>query len=120
MAIPRNEIRVIPGGSGTPAERIAMITHRLAAALIASVALSSGMPLMAQTVVQTKVHTGTEMKDGVATTKTTVTHTRKRKTHHPRKILGLKVGTKTDVDKTVKTTTDSSNGDSSTTVTTSH
>ena len=94
--------------------------HRVAALLVASVALSSGVPLIAQTVDQTKAHTDTNMKDGVATTKTTVTRTHKRKTRHPRKILGVKVGTKTDVSKTVEETSDSSNGDTRTTVTTSH
>lgn len=97
-----------------------MKLHRVAALILASAALSPVVPAMAQTVTQTKVNTDTNMKKGVATTKTTVTHTSKRKTRHPKKILGVKVGHKTAVNKTVKTTSVSTNGDSSTTVKTSH
>lgn len=90
------------------------------AASIAAAALVAGAPLAAQTTTETQVSTGTSVKDGVATTKRTVTHTTKRKTRQPRKILGVKVGTKTAVSKTTKETKTSSNGDQTTTVKTSH
>lgn len=82
--------------------------------------MAAGTPAVAQTETQTKVAHDTSMKHGVATAKTTVTHTSKRKTHRPKKILGIKVGHKTVVHRTVKQTTVSSNGDRSTTVKTSH
>lgn len=92
----------------------------IAAMLVAGATLSLGAPTMAQTVHETKVHTDTKMSDGVATTTRKVVHVSKRKTRHPKKILGVKVGHKTAVHKTVKTTSVSSNGDASTTVKTSH
>ena len=97
-----------------------MKTYLVAASIAAGFALASATPLMAQTMQQTKVDHDTSMKNGVATTKTTVTHTTKHKTRRPKKILGVKVGHKTAVSKTVKETKTSSNGDSSTTVKTSH
>ncbi len=83
-------------------------------------ALATGTTVMAQTTSETTVKTDTSMKDGVATKKTKVEHVRKHKTGHSRKILGVKVGHKTHVNKTVKETTTSSNGDKSTTVKTSN
>lgn len=83
-------------------------------------ALSASAPLLAQTTSQTKVANSTSMKDGVATDKTTVTHTTKHTTHRPRKILGVKVGHQTETHKTVKTTKTSTNGDKTTTVKTSN
>ena len=65
----------------------------------------------AQTTASTKVSTSTS-SDG--TTKTKVVHTRKRKTHRPKKILGVKVGTKTVTHKTVKETTTGPGGASTT------
>ena len=90
-----------------------MKLHHAAAAL-AAVALAAGAP--AQTTNQTKVTHDTDMKNGVATTTTKVTHTQKRKTRQPKKILGVKVGHKTAVHKTVRETKTSTNGDTSTTV----
>jgi hypothetical protein len=89
-------------------------------ALLAAAALISGGPLLAQTVRQTKVATDTSVSNGVATTTTTETHSTKRKTSQPKKVLGVKVGHKTAVHETVKKTKVSSNGDASTTVKTSN
>ena len=61
----------------------------------------------AQTTAETKVSTKMA-SDGTKTTK--VVHVRKRKTHRPRKILGVKVGTKTVTHKTVHETTTGPNG----------
>ena len=62
----------------------------------------------------------TKVHDGVATTTTKVTETTKRKTHRPKKVLGVKVGHKTVKRKVVRETSVSSDGDRSTTVKTSH
>lgn len=83
-------------------------------------ALAGAVPALAQTSAQTKVDNNTTVKDGVATTKRTVTHTTKRKTHRPKKVLGVKVGHKTVTHKTVRTTSTSTNGDASATVKTSN
>ena len=69
----------------------------------------------AQTTTETKTSTDTGMKDGVATKKTKVVHIRKHKTHRPKKILGVKVGTKTITHKTVKETTTGPDGTSTST-----
>ena len=71
-------------------------------------------PATAQTTASTKVSTSTG-SDG--TTKTKVVHTRKRKTHRPKKILGVKVGHKTVTHKTVHETTSGPDGASTTTKT---
>jgi hypothetical protein len=95
------------------------ILGKMTASIIA-ITIVSGAPLLAQTVRQTKVDTDTSMTDGVATTKRTVTHTTKHKTRQPKKILGVQVGHKTAVKKTVRETSVSSNGDSSSTVKTTN
>ena len=86
------------------------------AAATAAALLVAGTPALAQTTNQTKVTHDTDMKNGVATTTTKVTHTSKRKTRQPKKVLGVKVGHKTVTHKTVRETKASSNGDASTTV----
>ncbi len=91
----------------------------LAAALILA-AFAFATPVSAQTMVKTEVKNDTDVKDGVVTQKHKVVHTTKRKTRHPKKILGVKVGHKTAVKKTVRETTTSSDGSMSTTVKTSH
>ena len=78
-----------------------------------------GTPAAAQTTHETKVDHDTKMHDGVATTTTKVTETSKHKTHHPKKVLGVKVGNKTVTRKTVRETSVSSDGDRKTTVKTS-
>lgn len=93
---------------------------KIAAASIAAALMLPGSPALAQTSASTKVTTGTSMSDGVATTKTKVTHTVKHKTRRPKKILGVKVGHKTAVTKTVRTTSTSTDGSHSTTVKTTH
>lgn len=85
---------------------------RYAAAIATTFALLSGVPLAAQTTHETKVDHDTSMKDGVATTKTKVTETSKRKTRQPKKVLGVKVGHKTVKHQTVRETAVSSDGDS--------
>ena len=70
----------------------------------------------AQTSSKTEVKHDTSMNDGVATSTTKVEHVTKRKTHRPKKILGVKVGHKTVTHKTVREHSVSSNGDTSTTV----
>ena len=87
----------------------------IATPALAALAMSVS-PAAAQTTSQTKVSNDTNVKNGVVTQKTKVTHTTKRKTHRPKKILGVKVGHKTVTHKVVKETTTSSNGDASTTV----
>lgn len=87
---------------------------RLVAGIAA--ALSFATAVAAQTTSETKMSTDTSTKAGVATTKTKMVHTRKTRTHHPRKVLGVKIGHKTITHKTVKETSTSSNGDTSTTV----
>jgi hypothetical protein len=86
---------------------------------IAALVLTT-MPALAQTTVETKVSHDTSVNDGVATRKTKVVSVRKHKTHRAKRILGVKVGHKTKVSKTVKETTNSTNGDHSTTVKTTH
>ena len=88
----------------------------LAAPIAAALALATGLPAQAQTTHETKVSHDTSMKDGVATEKTKVTHVSKRKTHRPKKVLGVKVGHKTVTHKTVHESSASSNGDSSSSI----
>lgn len=68
------------------------------AATIISLALAGGA--VAQTTTSTEVKTGVE--NGVPTKTVKTVHVRKHKTHRVKKILGLKVGHKTAVSKTVK------------------
>lgn len=84
---------------------------RHAAAIAATVTLLCGAPLAAQTTHETKVDHDTSVKNGVATTKTKVTETSKRKTRQPKKVLGVKVGHKTVKHQTVRETAVSSDGD---------
>ena len=95
------------------------MTKILAAPMIVAMALTVALPAQAQTTSSTKVTHDTSMSDGVATQTTKVTHVTKRKTHRPRKILGVKVGHKTVVHKTVRKVTTGTNGDMSTQTTTS-
>ena len=87
-----------------------------AAASVAALALVATLPATAQTTAKTEVKTETGTKDGVPTRTTKVTHVRKHKTHRAKRILGVKVGTKTRVAKTVRTTTTSADGDKSVSV----
>lgn len=82
---------------------------------LAPIAALALLPVVAtaQTTTETKVSTST--KAGMTKTKTV--HVRKHKTHRPKKILGVKIGTKTITHKTVKETTTGANGAKSTTVT---
>lgn len=90
-------------------------------AVPAAALIALSLPAAAQTTTQTKVDHDTNVsKSGVTTHKTTVTHTTKRKTRQPKKVLGVKVGHKTATSKVVKTTKVSSDGDASTTVKTSN
>ncbi|WP_174298573.1 hypothetical protein [Sphingomonas bacterium] len=88
----------------------------IATPLIAALALTVGISAQAQTTSKTQVKTDTSVSDGVATRTTKVEHVTRRKTHRPKKILGVKIGRKTVTHKTVHTTSTSSNGDQSTTV----
>lgn len=97
-----------------------MRIHRVATSIAATAAIALSAPVLAQTVRETKVSNDTSTKDGVITTKKTVTQTSKRKTQQPKKILGVKVGNKTAVSQTVRETSTSSNGDTSTKVKTSN
>jgi hypothetical protein len=90
------------------------------AAVIAISGLAASAPAFAQTTQQTKVEHNTSTANGVATETTKTTHLTKRSTHHPKKVLGVKVGEKTAVHKTVKETSVSSNGDTNMTVKTSN
>ncbi|WP_271300392.1 hypothetical protein [Sphingomonas sp. CV7422] len=87
---------------------------------IAALSLTVGTSAMAQTVRETKVDHDTKVHNGVATTTTKVTESSKRKTHRPKKILGVKVGHKTVKRKIVRETSVSSDGDRKTVVKTSH
>ncbi|RYF13802.1 MAG: hypothetical protein EOO77_15030 [Oxalobacteraceae bacterium] len=86
------------------------------AAIAAAFTLVCGAPVSAQTTHETKVDHDTSVKNGVATTKTKVTETTKRKTRQPKKVLGVKVGHKTVKHQTVRETAVSSDGDTKTTV----
>jgi hypothetical protein len=83
---------------------------------VAALAIGGTGPSSAQTMSKTKVTTDTDVKGGVATDKVKVVNVQKRKTHRPKRILGVKVGHKTAKVKTVKETARSSNGDTSATV----
>ncbi|WP_277979595.1 hypothetical protein [Sphingomonas phyllosphaerae] len=96
-----------------------MKIKHVAAALSAATLLVAA-PVVAQTTHETKVDHDTRVHDGTATTTTRVTETSKRKTHRPKKILGVKVGHKTETTKVVRETAVSSNGDHKTVVKTSH
>ena len=74
-----------------------------------------GGSAIAQTTTETKVSTEMGTKDGMPTKTTKVEHIRKHKTHRAKKILGVKVGHKTRVSKTVKETTTAADGSKSTT-----
>ena len=104
------------GEAGIAHEKgIAMPRHLMIAPALTALALIAS-PGLAQTTDQTKVSTDTSVKGGVATRKTKVVHTTKRKTNRPKKILGVKVGHKTVKHQTVRETSTNSDGDSSTTV----
>lgn len=92
------------------------MTNHGFATIAAALALLCGSTAIAQTTHETKVDHDTSVKDGVATTKTKVTETTKRKTRRPKKILGVKVGHKTVKHQTVRETAVSSNGDRQVTV----
>lgn len=92
-----------------------MKLHLIAVSTVAALILTPSLAT-AQTTDETKVTTGTSVKNGVSTRDTKVTHVTKRKTNRPKKVLGVKVGHKTVTHKTVKETSTSTNGDSSTTV----
>ncbi len=92
-----------------------MKAKHLFAATILTLALAGGA--VAQTTTKTEVKTGVE--NGAPTKTVKVTHVHKRKTHHVKKILGVKVGHKTAVSKTVKETKMGPDG-TSTTVSTTH
>ncbi|MBY9064998.1 hypothetical protein K7957_18855 [Sphingomonas yunnanensis] len=96
-----------------------MKIKQVAAALGATTLLVAA-PALAQTTHETKVVHDTRVHDGTATTTTRVTETSKRKTRQPKKVLGVKVGHKTETTKVVKETAVSSNGDHKTVVKTSH
>jgi hypothetical protein len=97
-----------------------MTIHRHTAALLAAMALGASMPVVAQVSDRTKVTTHNRTEDGVDTQTTRVIHEKKFKTHHAKRILGVKVGHKTEKIKSVRTTKVDSNGDSSTSVRTNH
>jgi hypothetical protein len=88
------------------------------AASAAALALATGA--LAQSTTSTSVSSDTSVKNGVVTHTHKVVHVHKRKTHHAKRILGVKVGHKTATTKVVKTTSANSNGDVSTTVKTTH
>lgn len=91
-----------------------------AAAIAAAFTMICGTPALAQTTRQTKVDHDTKVHDGVATTTTKVTETSRRKTHRPKKVLGVKVGHKTVTHKVVRESSVSSDGDRRVKVHTSH
>lgn len=93
---------------------------QLATAIAAALTMMCGTSALAQTTRETKVDHDTKVHDGVATATTKVTTTSKRKTHRPKKILGVKVGHKTVEHKTVRESSVSSDGDRSVKVKTSH
>lgn len=93
-----------------------MKTKYLAAAAVAAFALATAGVATAQTTSETKTSTDVDA-NGAKTTK--VEHIRRHKTHHAKRILGVKVGHKTRVSKTVHETKTSPTGDKSTTVKTS-
>jgi hypothetical protein len=97
-----------------------MTLYRNPAVLLAAIALGASTPILAQVSTATKVTTSNSMDNGVATQTTKVVHVKKYKTHHAKRILGVKVGHKTKTIKTVHKTTVSSNGDSSSSVETNH
>lgn len=96
-----------------------MARNRIAA-LVALSGLALSAPSLGQTTRQTKVEHNTSTSNGVATETTKTTQLTKHSTHRPKKVLGVKVGEKTAVHKTVKETSVSSNGDSNTVVKTSN
>jgi len=97
-----------------------MTAYRNIAALVAVMVLSTSMPISAQVSQNTSVSTSNGMKDGVATQTTRVLHVNKFKTHHAKRILGVKVGHKTRTIKQLRTTTVDSNGNANTSEKISH
>jgi hypothetical protein len=106
--------------AATLAKGFLMTNHRNTAVLLAAIVLGTSMPVSAQVSTATKVSTSNSMDNGVATQTTKVEHTKKYKTHHPKKVLGIKVGNKTKTVKTVQKTSVDSNGNSSSSVETTH
>lgn len=92
-----------------------MKAKHLFATTILTFALAGGS--VSQTTTTTEVKTGVE--NGAPTKTTKVVHVHKRKTHRVKKILGVKVGHKTAVSKTVKETKTGPDG-TSTTVSSTH
>lgn len=95
-----------------------MRLHHKALAAMSALALAA-VPVAAQTSTSTKVTQSSGTDNGAPTHTTKVVHTTKRKTHRPKKILGVKVGHKTAVTKTVRETSTGPDG-ASTTVKTTH
>ena len=84
----------------------------LLALTAATLALGTMTAATAQTTTETKVSTDPNASGG---TTTKVEHIHKHKTHHAKRILGVKVGHKTRVHKTVKETSTDANGAQTTT-----
>lgn len=75
-------------------------------------ALTCGIPVLAQSVRQTADH-DTKVHDGVATTSARVIGTSKRKTHRPKKSLDVGAGPETVAHKTIWKSSVRSDGDHS-------
>lgn len=93
---------------------------RHAVPLLAAVALAAPVPALAQTTTKTEVKHDTDVNNGVVTHTRTAVHVTKRKTHRPKKILGVKVGHKTKTTKVVHKTSTSSDGSMTNSVKTTH
>ena len=91
-----------------------MTVYRNIAALVAVMGLGTSMPISAQVSHDTSVSTSSGMDHGVATQTTRVVNVNKFKTHHAKRILGVKVSHKTRTIKQVRTTTVDSNGNANT------
>lgn len=87
---------------------------------MAAFAVTAALPASAQSTTETKVSRDTDVKNGVATDKVKVVNVEKHKTHRAKRVLGVKVGHKTAKTKTVKEMSQSSNGDESTKVKSTH
>ena len=97
-----------------------MKLNHLAALTIATVALGTGATSVAQTTTRTTTSTSATVRNGVPATTVRSVHVRKTKTHRARRVLGVKVGHHTRVDKTVRSSTTDAHGATSTEVTNVH
>lgn len=93
-----------------------MKLHNSATLAVAALAIGIGAPAVAQTTTKSSVTTSNSVQAGVPATTVKAKVVQKTKTRRAKRVLGVKVGHKSRVHKTVRNTTVTATGDTSTQV----